>query len=83
MQPFKPGEREEILKTSSAAPDDLEEYERLLAVSFTEADPDLQAAPPTLQEAAFGDDRETRIRELHERLFRAAPQSSPPRTLNR
>ncbi|MCA1616034.1 MAG: hypothetical protein LC800_18425 [Acidobacteria bacterium] len=45
MEPLKPEEKERILNHSLAAPEELDDYERLLAERYM-ADPDLPLAPP-------------------------------------
>ena len=75
MQPLKPEQKRTILANSPRAqPGDIQEYERLLSLRFTE-DPDqpLKAAPSGFMEKIVGPDarkeRELRIRELHRKLF--------------
>jgi hypothetical protein len=75
MQPLKPEQKRTILENSpQAQPGDVQEYERLLSLRFTE-DPDQQpaAAPAGLVERMVRPDsreeRELRIKELHQKLF--------------
>ena len=66
MEPLKPVVRSALLlERAHAAPDDVEEYERLLASQFHE-DPDLPAAPAVIGQR---DAREARLRELYEQLY--------------
>lgn len=70
MEPLKPEVKEKILRDRPAAqPQDIEEYERLLAERFY-ADPDYgpKAEPGRAGILPF-DGRELRLRELHEKLF--------------
>ena len=67
MEPLKPDVKERLLRTNpQAEPDDIEEYERLLAIRFL-VDPDMPKSP---EEAAIEDEREARLRELYRKLFR-------------
>jgi hypothetical protein len=71
MQPLKPAEKRAVLENRpQAQPGDIEEYERLLAMRFTE-DPDSQpaAAPEEDSQKTSRIDREKRIKELHRKLF--------------
>ncbi|HEX8694455.1 MAG TPA: hypothetical protein VF746_18680 [Longimicrobium sp.] len=79
MEPLKPETKARILEESlQAAPEDIEEYERLLSERFT-VDPDLPASP----EAAHAvDERESRLQELARKLFphgHAAPDAAHSR----
>ena len=66
MEPLKPEVKTFILENNpQAAPEDIEEYERLLAERFIR-DPDVAAAPMAAE--AF-DAREGRLAELHQKLF--------------
>lgn len=66
MEPLKPTTKESILRDSpQAAPEDIEEYERLLAERFT-VDPDVPMAP---EDVAAHDERESRLLELQKKLF--------------
>jgi hypothetical protein len=67
MEPLKPEDREFILENNpQASPEELEEYEQLLSMRFTQ-DPDLPAEP-TLEVTA--NVRESRLTELYEKLIR-------------
>ena len=71
MQPMKPEQKRSVLENSpQAQPSDLEEYERLLSLRFTE-DPDQQpaASPGEQGETGAHLERENRIKELHRKLF--------------
>jgi hypothetical protein len=72
MQPMKPEQKRSVLENSpQAQPSDLEEYERLLSLRFTE-DPDQQlpaASPGEHGETGAHLERENRIKELHRKLF--------------
>ena len=66
MEPLKPETKARILRERpQARPEDVEEYERLLAERFTE-DPDLPKSPAVAQEAAK---RQKRLQQLYEKLF--------------
>lgn len=66
MEPLKPEVRKWILdEHPQASPEDIDEYERLLAQRFT-VDPDLPAAPA---EISGVDDDEKRLAELYDKLF--------------
>lgn len=73
MQPLKPDEERSVLENNpQAQPSDLEEYERLLSLRFTE-DPDQKpATSPQEDEAEVDLGREARIQQLHRKLFRSA-----------
>jgi hypothetical protein len=78
MQPLKPEEERAILENSpQAEPGDLQEYQRLLSLRFTE-DPDQEpaAAPSGVVARTLTADsranRELRIQELHRKLFGSA-----------
>jgi hypothetical protein len=82
MEPLKPEQKRTILKNSpQAQPGDIQEYERLLSLRFTE-DPDQQpeAAPSGFVERmvrpASRDERELRIKELHRKLFGLGEEES-------
>ena len=69
MEPLKPVDKKQILESNPAAePGDIEEYERLLSQRFT-VDPDLPTEPGLVSV----DSRETRLRELHQKLFGRRP----------
>lgn len=66
MEPLKPETRVRILQERpQAGPEDIEEYERLLAERFTE-DPDLPRSPDAAKAAAR---REKRLEQLYKKLF--------------
>ena len=66
MEPLKPEVKNALLKNSpQASPQDVEEYQRLLAERFT-IDPDLPGAPETMTQ---GISRETRLAELYRKLY--------------
>jgi hypothetical protein len=66
MEPLKPEKKEALLRNSpQAAPEDIAEYERLLASRFT-MDPSLLRSPDTSQSVRA---REQRLRELYIKLF--------------
>jgi hypothetical protein len=77
MQPLKPNEERSVLENNpQAQPSDLEEYERLLSLRFTE-DPDQRpAASPHEGEAEVDLGREARIQQLHRKLFSSATASA-------
>lgn len=79
MEPLKPEVKKRILADRpQAAPQDIEEYERLLAERFM-SDPNAPTAsalPPGAPQAIYRGERpcdahvrEARLRELHEKLF--------------
>ncbi|MBZ5525869.1 MAG: hypothetical protein LAP21_26905 [Acidobacteriia bacterium] len=76
MEPLKPEQKRSVLgNNSQAQPSDIEEYERLLSLRYTE-DPDQQ--PATFPEKDAGSvhaQREARIKELYQKLF--APATTP------
>jgi hypothetical protein len=68
MEPMKPETKSRILEERpETRPEDIEEYERLLAERFTE-DPDLPKSPAVAKAAAR---RETRLEQLYKELFGA------------
>jgi hypothetical protein len=70
MEPPKPAKRDEVLRNAlNAAPEDYEEYERLLALHFTK---DPSAARGRAAAAAAPDPDEERLRELTQKLFGAS-----------
>ena len=74
MEPLKPEQKAAILaERPAASPADIEEYERLLAERFTH-DPS-QPVPAAAPRASFltFEDRERRLRELHNKLFGPLP----------
>jgi hypothetical protein len=84
MEPLKPELKKSILENNPQAdPRDLEEYERLLSLRFTE-DPDqeLAASPVAEQRRTLSERREARIEELHQKLFKSAAEraASPSST---
>ena len=71
MEPLKPGQRDALLRARpEAQPEDIEEYERLLAQRFAN-DPDQApaAAPLDVKEDDPRKELEARIDELHRKLF--------------
>jgi len=71
MEPLKPEDKTFILENNpQASPEEIEEYEQLLSVRFTE-DPDL-APEPALESARS---RESRLTELYQKLI--APLGGP------
>jgi hypothetical protein len=84
MEPLKPETENKILEESpQAAPEDIQEYERLLAERFT-VDPDLPMAPESEAEST-PDDREQRLQDLYRKLFPHNNQEQPfpsPSTLD-
>jgi len=66
MEPIKPEKKAEILRNRpNATPEDIHEYEQLLAQRFT-VNPFIQRSP---EESAAQQKREARLRELHAKLF--------------
>lgn len=66
MEPLKPEMKTQILRDRpQASPEDIEEYERLLAERFTE-DPDVPKSPADARTAAR---REKRLEQLYQKLF--------------
>jgi hypothetical protein len=66
MEPLKPVRKRQILESSpSATPEEVAEYEKLLAERFT-VDPDLPRDPATLNLRQRKTDR---LRELRQKLF--------------
>ena len=66
MEPLQPETKARILRERpEASPEDIEEYERLLAERFTE-DPDVPKSPAVDQAAAK---RHKRLEQLYEKLF--------------
>jgi hypothetical protein len=66
MEPLKPETKTRILNESpQESPEDIDEYERLLAERFTE-DPDLPKSPAITQAAIK---REKRLKQLSMKLF--------------
>lgn len=72
MEPLKPAARARVLaENPEAQPEDVEEYERLLAERFT-VDPDVVpvGAPAALRdEELAGEQRESRLLQLYHKLF--------------
>jgi hypothetical protein len=67
MEPLKPEQKDTALrKNPQAAPEDIAEYERLLAVRFA-VDPSMPRSPEEADSAAA---RERRLKELYDKLFR-------------
>jgi hypothetical protein len=73
MQPLKPNEKQAITEEHPlAAPEDLDRYEQLLSMRFTQ-DPDRpQAAPESRSQPTI----EQELQELHSRIFNTAGGSS-------
>jgi hypothetical protein len=66
MEPLKPEVRQWILdEHPQASPEDIDEYERLLAQRFT-VDPDLPMAPDDSNKL---ENEEKRLAELYDKLF--------------
>ena len=66
MEPLKPDLKKRILETNpEAAPEEIEEYERLLSERFT-TDPDLAMDP---KHAELMVAKNSRLAELHKKLF--------------
>ena len=66
MEPLTPEQIRAVLRNKpEAAPEDIAEYERLLASRFT-VDPSLPGSPDELRDVRA---REDRLRELHAKLF--------------
>jgi hypothetical protein len=66
MEPLKPETKKFLLEAlPQADPEEVEEYERLLAERFT-VDPDIAKAP---DEKSAHQERESRLAELHQKLF--------------
>lgn len=66
MEPLKPEDKTFILENNpQASPEEIEEYEQLLSVRFTE-DPDL-APEPALESVTRS--RESRLTELYQKLI--------------
>lgn len=71
MEPLKPEDKTFILENNpQASPEEIEEYEQLLSVRFTE-DPDL-VPEPALESVRT---RESRLTELYQKLI--APLGGP------
>jgi len=68
MQPLKPEDKKAALENNpNAAPEDLQEYERLLALRFTRDPSNPGNAAPFA--AGTEDDLEERLKALHRKLF--------------
>lgn len=84
MEPLKPETKSKILaENPQAAPEDIQEYERLLAERFT-VDPDLPMAPESEAEPT-PEGREQRLQYLYRKLFPNYNQEQPfasPSTLD-
>jgi hypothetical protein len=66
MEPLKPETKARIMQERpQASPEDIEEYERLLAERFTE-DPDLPKSPTVAQADVK---RQKRLEQLYKKLF--------------
>jgi hypothetical protein len=69
MQPLKPEDKKAALDNNpQAAPEDLQEYERLLALRFAR-DPLTQENAQPLAREAMEEDLEDRLQALHKKLF--------------
>lgn len=69
MQPLKPEEKRSVLENRpQAQPSDLEEYERLLSLRFTQ-DPDEKPAASPQESKGEDVGREARIKQLYRKLF--------------
>ena len=78
MEPLKPELKKSILANNPQAdPKDIQEYERLLSLRFSE-DPDEELAnwPVAEQSRTASEEREARIQELHQKLFRSADETA-------
>ena len=78
MEPLKPELKKSILANNPQAdPKDIEEYERLLSLRFAE-DPDeeLATSPLAEQSHTLREQREARIHELYQKLFRSAEETA-------
>lgn len=78
MEPLKPELKKSILANNPQAdPKDIQEYERLLSLRFSE-DPDeeLASSPVAEQSRTVSEEREARIQELHRKLFRSADETA-------
>jgi hypothetical protein len=75
MQPLKPEDKKAALDNNpQAAPEDLQEYERLLSLRFTQDPLKATNAAPAAKEAVdilSGEDLEERLKTLHKKLFNA------------
>jgi hypothetical protein len=79
MEPLKPEQKRSVLENNpEAQPSDLEEYERLLSLRFTE-DPDQQpATSPQEGVTETHAQREARIKELYQKLFVSVSTPAEP-----
>jgi len=71
MEPIKPEVKERVLREQpQATPEEIEEYEKLLAQRFT-SDPDFQPTPAPIPSALLAPDQqgEQRLLELQRKLF--------------
>jgi hypothetical protein len=78
MEPLKPELKKAILANNPQAdPKDIEEYERLLSLRFSD-DPDvgLAASPIAEHSRTIREQREDRIQELHQKLFRSTDETA-------
>jgi hypothetical protein len=82
MQPLKPEERDAISKDHPlAAPEDLDRYEQLLSMRFTQ-DPDRPQTAPDSRQVKSAQESQSRptieeeLQELHSRIFRTTLSSS-------
>lgn len=66
MEPMKPDLKKNVLAANpQAAPEEIEEYERLLSLRYAQ-DPDSAAEPPS---AASPETIEARLAQLYKKLF--------------
>jgi hypothetical protein len=69
MEPIHSNVRQAILDANpAAAPEDIDEYERLLAERFA-VDPDAPSPAPLAMAVSPAESREARLAELHRKLF--------------
>jgi hypothetical protein len=74
MQPLNPDERQTLRKDHpSAAPEDLDRYEQLLSMRFTQ-DPNRPQGGPEAH--AMGRSIEQELQELHRRIFETPNEST-------
>jgi len=75
MEPLKPERKREIFEASPAAtPQEIAEYEALLAERFT-VDPDLPRGPEMLK---LGQRKSERLKELQRKLFPETETETEP-----
>lgn len=77
MEPLKPERKRQILEAApSATPEEIAEYEKLLAERFT-IDPDLPRAPESVNLLQRKNDR---LKQLHNKLFPDAEPETQDKT---